>query len=688
MLTEHNIPKFTPDYFDDSVTAVKRGGKCYTPQEEILATVQAMKDTIDRVMKMENKINVTMNDFISHISKDNVLFKDLVRNTYTTFSQEVKNEVNSFESDIDNAISLFTQTIQADYAGLNDECKALIVENEKKYNSDVEKLTALFESFKEALTSTVENNNTTHEQALEDFQTKLTTELNTFIADVNAKHTRFTESMTETWETFKTTWESIITNRLDGQDAKINDNELYMKTNLTATITALIGDMKDNGELEAIINGEVFNGLEEKIESAKREYALADSEANIEIAVTDCLANNKIFYVPKGVTLTIDETLDLTGFDVDIQGILRITHSGIGVIAGGVSSSPNKRSIEIYRIEHVNYADGDISVRLVGMSNGNVHIYNAPYVQLYADGDTDYGFIAYSNFCIGKCNVLEIIDNPESVNYGWINENTFYNCRVLEELRIVGNKYEHNENIFYKPCVENAKVYFNGVRSNKMYDARTEGNNFALTFDEKSYNNTVITAFEHRNPTLVNVVAYTDNGTNNLFITSTYNNLKSALIYAMDADIFNNNIYKVAQKEYFSVADDKIFCSEPWKNFLSDEIIPVNNIHALACRCSTGSLRIYATGLDENKEPILSNCLNYPASTFDTATGEYSIAVDGWGATITKLTNDVKYIKLSIVSGSTQTPIDHFALVAWYHPENFHNAMRLSERFKTAIPTL
>ena len=79
----------------------------YTHQEEVNALSLQMKETIDRLLKWERRTQQKVDDLLSHVTQDNVIFKSTMRDSWVTFLEEVKNEVNLFESTVDSTESLF-----------------------------------------------------------------------------------------------------------------------------------------------------------------------------------------------------------------------------------------------------------------------------------------------------------------------------------------------------------------------------------------------------------------------------------------------------------------------------------------------------------------------------------------------------------------------------------------------------
>ena len=230
----------------------------YSMTENVEYTLREMKSLIDRMLKFENRVKKDVADLSSQVSSDNVVFKDTIYNAWKVFEQELKNEVNLFESNVDATTKLFQSDLESNYSDLS--------ENVNKQITDLEtKFTELYNKFADNISQRIDTNNTTYTQAFNDYKTSLTTEVNGFELNVNEIVDTFTRSVNNSINTFKQTWEQIISDRLRVQDDKISDNEMYMKTNLSNTIQALVSDMHSSGEFSEIIQGEVFNDLTDKI---------------------------------------------------------------------------------------------------------------------------------------------------------------------------------------------------------------------------------------------------------------------------------------------------------------------------------------------------------------------------------------------------------------------------------------
>ena len=288
----------------------------FTMTEDIHHTKRRMEEVIDRLLKFEERVKNDMYDISRSLTSDNVIFKDTMNTAYLTFLQEVKNEVNLFESNVDNSIKLFQSDIETNYATLDERVFAKVDELENKYDEDFTtfktSIQELTNSFMEGVNSRIDANNSTFEQAFADYQQKSTTKINMFEATVNNTVENFVESVNNSIQVFRETWEQIITERLNSQDSKLDDAELYMRTNLVGTVTALVGDMESQGKFAEIIEGEIFNDFEKKVASNGVSVlsfgAIGNGIDDDTSAIQTAINNSNKIYLPKG-TYKVTSTL-------------------------------------------------------------------------------------------------------------------------------------------------------------------------------------------------------------------------------------------------------------------------------------------------------------------------------------------------------------------------------------------
>ena len=270
----------------------------YTMTEQVEHTARLMRETIDRLLRFEERLKTEVADMSKNITSDNVIFKNALHEAWQTFLMEVKNEINVFEGNIEADLRLFKSDTDTNFA---QQLEALSTSIRVQY-----------EALADTVNARIDANNGVQSDALADFQRKLTTELNTFYQTITADVTSFKESVSGTNETFRETWGQVIHERLTAQDAKISDAEMYMKGNLEAVATTLLGDMHANGDFADILAGEVFNDLQRKADGLGHisiEYfgGVGDGETDnapfIALAIAHSNVTGRAIYFPDGVYL-------------------------------------------------------------------------------------------------------------------------------------------------------------------------------------------------------------------------------------------------------------------------------------------------------------------------------------------------------------------------------------------------
>ena len=663
----------------------------YTMTEEVEHTARLMRETIDRLLKFEERAKCELSDLSKNVMSDNVIFKNAMHESWTTFLMEVKNEINVFEANMESDVAMFKAEIESNYATLSEDVHNQIAENlatfeqkvadfEAKYEKEFTDLTSSiqeqYNAFVASINQRIDNYNENTAQAFADFKRQMQTQLNTFEQTMETNYATFTESVGNSIHEFRTNWEQIITERLAEQDGRISDAEMYMKTNLEHHVETLIGDMHANGEFIDIIEGEVFNDLESK---SKLEYHHATTALGANVCAEFAKANKRTFYVPYGEVLEITETLDLTGLDVEINGEIKVAFNGVGVIVGDISNSSEARNIHIRNVYHTNYKDGDISVRVQGVMNANVNIGSAKVVQFYADGDSDHDAIAYSTFHVGKCDVMQITDKADTDNIGWINENTFVNCRVMVKFSIEGNTYAHNNNVFIKPCFEGADMVLSKCQRNKFYDLRSEGD-FTLTLEEDTNNNYVCMNYYYDNFTYLAGLV-TDNGVSNIVTTSHMADLDKVMFYNVNANTLEKELYDVEGKANMT-ANDGTFTVPAWARFVEEKVVPVDGISALWIKTDAKNMRVTVAPLDVNKVVMENDPLVYVGLKEQDGDGVYNPGGNINEAFVLIKNPDVKYLRISITNGGVQAEYKYVTGYAYFSPRNFPLAGFIGDYFK------
>ena len=275
----------------------------YTVTENVEFATREMRETISRLLAFEERMKNDFDGMLRHITQDNVTFKDTFYSGYQTFTKAIETEINEFESNIDNSIKLFVDNLNAEFEELTSSTANSLAESKEafasfiadvntRYDDFVTSYTTAFaelqsainsryDSHERAVNTRLEGYYSTYTTAFADYQQKLTTDLNTFEATVNNNFNVFSSGVTDSLNLFKQTWEEIITTRLNAQDGKIADAELYMKTNLNATVRTELGDMVLTGEFDEFFDDEFMEEAAEhhqmKVEFVEDESAFVNS---------------------------------------------------------------------------------------------------------------------------------------------------------------------------------------------------------------------------------------------------------------------------------------------------------------------------------------------------------------------------------------------------------------------------
>lgn len=266
-----------------------------------------------------------------------------------------------------------------------------------------------------------------------------------------------------------------------------------------ASMKAMVAEVESDLEGLHAKDEELSEQIEQIVSITKTNYLnvveAIDRGFTIDEITTECKSNGYIFYIANGDVLNIDKTLNLRHIKVIIEGTVNVNFNGVGLIIGSSSTSPMSFKTYIYAITHTNYQDGDISVQIQGVLNGDIEIQYARKVKLWADGnDSTIDAISYSKFTLGTIYNLEINSNKNAGNIGWITECIFYGGRYTNIL-IDGN-FPHEELIFIKPCLENGILTMNqGVNCRFIHmrneDSSGDFSRFKINLGEKTHGNRI-----------------------------------------------------------------------------------------------------------------------------------------------------------------------------------------------------
>ena len=193
--------------------------------------------------------------------------------------------------------------------------------------------------------------------------------------------------------------------------------------------------------------------------------------------------NNLEYIMPSKNYLCSNLTLNNINF-IKLNGVIKFTSDeGVLNIFENVNSgiTPN-----IY----VNKVSNG-SILMKGLNSADVTIQNANKLNLYADNTEGHNFIGYTKFYLGFVRYLNISDDGSPKK--WINENLFFGGRFLGIT--FDGLYPHQNNLFFKPMCEHTNIHFKVGCENRIIDARLEGNEVSITFEEGTFANIITCNF-------------------------------------------------------------------------------------------------------------------------------------------------------------------------------------------------
>lgn len=220
----------------------------YTMTEEVENTAREMRNTIDRLLRFEERLKMEIDSLMSKLTSDNVLFKNTFADSHRTFLEAVKNEVNTFEANVDASITLFKNDIETNYSQLSEDVYKTVND---KYIEFVNKLN-------------------TYKTELNDTYDALQKHVDTLVAQSESNMNTLYANFTAT-----------INRKISDMQKTISDAVYYMKANIVETVVAEVMRMKDSGELEDAIAdslkihtveyyGAVGDGLADDTEAIQR----------------------------------------------------------------------------------------------------------------------------------------------------------------------------------------------------------------------------------------------------------------------------------------------------------------------------------------------------------------------------------------------------------------------------------
>lgn len=247
----------------------------------------------------------------------------------------------------------------------------------------------------------------------------------------------------------------------------------YFVDNFPAEVHTQILAMINDGTMTQIISSLLVGDYMPSMFGAVCD-GVADDSAAFTDCVNACIADGYRLRIPVGNKILVDSALSFTGLKY-------IQNDGQLIVPNGIELNSN--SAQTGAVWHLGVIDGHI--RVGGLKSSEISVIKCTWLELYADSDISaISSIAYNRFDLIYVNKLTF----DSLNSGWINENTFIGGRI-GELVIDGN-YGHNNNHFYNNTFEGATITINRGTCNYIHNARFESI-VSITFGMQTFGNYV-----------------------------------------------------------------------------------------------------------------------------------------------------------------------------------------------------
>lgn len=556
-----------------------------------------------------------------------------------------------------------------------------------------------------------------------DAMRELQTDYNKYVTEINQTITDFINGTIEDQECFEKRMTKVIHDYLDYLDTKLGtqdkviaDAVAYMKTNLKTSVTEVIEQMKESGELDEAILGAFDNVLAE-LEKARPLKTVAELRAMSDLAVGDVVHTIGYYSANDGggasylireravtdvddggsvlvindnivAELIVDEKLNVLQFGARGDGVTNDTvalqkYADFCKANDFTFFVPNKAFLaDTFTIENVKLIKIEGTILL---SDGNqiLNIFEnvnsgaAPniFINKVTTGTILMKGLNSADVKIQNANKLRLVaDNTENHNFigytrfclGFVRYLEIWDdgsgTKWINENLFIGGRflgisidgsYPHQNNLFLKPMCEHTEINFNVGVENRFIDARLEGN-ISVTFGEDAWGNVITSNYAGTMQR-----SYTPKQFQAKTIVTDNSGGRNKFIVNEDLiehNVLNLNVFN--NPKNVEVEGDSLKPGNSATLFESDYIELPNVLTCLYFYLSNPKVSVRLECYDENKVKLSSNpnlLISSPTVGY-TSAGTYGNAAytrDEYWMILDNKNEQVKYIKLKFITAST-----------------------------------
>lgn len=458
-----------------------------TLPEELESTRKNMSETIQRLLRFEERLNDEFNRHTQNITSDNVIFKQTLRETWVTFIDKVRNEINEFESNVDNTVALFQKDIENNYSNLSEEVKTEIETGIKEFDEKLKafetQITDQYNSLQNFHNESIELSNSEMQRTFSAYTVEMNTLFNTFKATVNGSLNDIANSYTQ----YQNTINQDLSNKLAEIDSKVISAENYMRTNLVASITNKLNELVNSGEITNVLDNSVetsvlnYTSSGENTDMTKVSQALSETVSKLVFPKANYYFN-KTFVINKS-RIEIDFNKSVINCSVDDIPVIEISKGVTDVVLKNLKIDGKSKA--------------NVGIRLMG-NNKNITIDNAEIMYIKGSNTYTYGvaipcfgcenitvknsrFYSFNGVDDGNIGDFRGWNKGVIVGYnGWLNSDipdSVTDTTYSKDIKIINNTFDR-----IRTAEDGDAIYVEGlsVTGAMLYDlpVRIEGNYF------------------------------------------------------------------------------------------------------------------------------------------------------------------------------------------------------------------